>query len=112
MTMAYRTLEEKFLADYAALEAENAALVAKVAELEARFAERRTSFVLDTAVRHAGRKALFEKSVWKCHSDMSEGFDAWCLDKLNKAPDGVSKGELVEYFADEFERLWDEECVE
>jgi hypothetical protein len=107
--MSYRTLEERFLADYERLETENAELRKKLEETLAEMADKRTNIVLDNAVRKAGREKLFRDCTWACRSDMKDGFDAWCLDRTYVPPQGVSKGEFIEYFADEFEQLWEQE---
>lgn len=59
--MGYRTLEEKFIADYEYLEKENSNLRQKVEKLESQLQKNNVgNFILDTMVNKAGRNKLFD----------------------------------------------------
>ena len=59
--MGYRTLEEKFIADYEYLEKENSNLRQKVEKLESQLQKNNGgNFILDTMVNKAGRNKIFD----------------------------------------------------
>lgn len=114
--MSYRTLEEKFLDDFEALEKENMALQDKVQELLEKLASQKGNRVLDAAVRAAGRQAVLEKSFirWRTYSARDREFETWVqLMTEDQLPKGVSLNEFIEYFDEElterYERQYEED---
>ena len=112
----FRTLEEKFLADFAALEAERDALREEVEALRKEFESKRESVTLDMMVREAGRKAVFDKYTDYRYPDTEKhAYEEWCVKYIStdyydkpKLPSGLSATEFVNYFAREFEAAYDE----
>lgn len=109
--MAYRTLEEKFLADYEGLVRENEALRSKIQELLGKMAENKGNILLDAMVRAEGRKAVFKENVkhYSTPSPTCCEYREWCVKMIDedfggrkKLPDGVSVHEFVDYFEPEF----------
>lgn len=110
--MSYRTLEEKFLADYEALENENRALQGKVQELLEKLAAQKGNRVLDAAVRSAGRAAVLEESLirWRTYSANDREFEVWVqLMTEDHLPKGVSLNEFIEYFDDELTERYEKQ---
>ncbi len=110
--MSYRTLEEKFLADYEALEKENRALQDKVQELADKLATQKGNRVLDAAVRSAGRAAVLEKSFvrWRTYSANDRDYETWVqLMTEDYLPKGVSLNEFIEYFDDELTERYEKQ---
>ena len=113
--MSYRTLEEKFLADYEALEKENMALQDKVQELLEKLAAQKGNRVLDAAVRSAGRAAVLEKSFirWRTYSANDREFETWVqLMTEGNLPNGVSLNEFIEYFDEEITERYEKQYEE
>jgi len=116
--MAYRTLEEKFLADFEELERENEALRAKVQELLETVAETpKGNRLIENMVRDEGRKKVFEKytvSSWNEPSTEGYDYDEWCIRYIAhdycdepKLPKGISVNEFIDYFEAEFSAAFD-----
>lgn len=113
--MSYRTLEEKFLADFEALEKENKALQEKVQELLEKLSAQKGNRVLDAAVRSAGRAAVLEKSFirWRTYSAKDREFETWVqLMTEDNLPKGVSLNEFIEYFDDELTERYEKQYEE
>ena len=117
--MSYRTLEEKFLADFEAMETVNQKLMLRVTELENQLVERRGNIVLDNMVRVEGRKEVFDNILgWKRMYPPKTtlySFDAWCekwLSECADLPKGVSHQEIVDYFGKEFEAEYERKADE
>lgn len=113
--MAYRTLEEKFLADYEALEADNARLADRVLELEAIIAKDRANITLDALVKAEGRKKVFDDAVrmWSVPDVGDRDFETWCHGYTydHAVPQGVSIQEFVDYFADEYVMTYEDKLA-
>ena len=110
--MSYRTLEEKFLADYEQLERERDELQAKVDELQERFEDKRKDLVLDAAVRAAGRAKVLEDSFvsWRTYDAKGREFETWVqLMTENNLPKGVSLNEFISYFEHELYERYEEQ---
>lgn len=117
--MGYRTLEEKFIADYEHLEEENFNLRKKVEELESQLQKDSDgNFILDTMVNKAGRNKLFDDCTL-CYTpgtlDGDKGLEEWAFEYCNdgiKIPTSVSFKEFFNYFIEEFESAWEKEYNE
>lgn len=117
--MSYRTLEEKFIADYEHLEEENSSLRQKVKELESQLQkDSGGNFILDTMVNKAGRNKLFDDCTWYYTPDTlngDKGLEEWAFEYCNdgkKIPASVSFKEFFDYFIEEFESAWEEKYNE
>lgn len=111
----FKTLEEKFLNDYAKLEEENEKLKAEIEQLKDQIAKQPKNFILDKMVSVEGRKAVFEKicSYWTPGTNKGEcDFDAWAMDLMNNLPSSVSFKEARDYFNDELELRYEEKYEE
>lgn len=111
---SYRTLEERFLAEYAALEEERDGLAARNAELEAELAEKRTHIRLDAMVRAAGREKVLQGILGyrRAPSVSDRSYEEWALQRIDEAfdkPGGASDQEIIDYFepelTEEYEKL-------
>ena len=110
--MSYRTLEEKFLADFEELEKENEALRDKIQELLEKLSEQKGNRVLDAAVKSAGRAAVLEKSFirWRTYSAKDREFEVWVeLMTEDNLPKGVSLNEFIEYFDEELTERYEKQ---
>lgn len=117
--MGYRTLEEKFIADYEYLEKENSNLRQKVEELESQLQKNSDgNFILDTMVNKAGRNKLFDNCTLyytPCTLKGNKEFKKWAFeycDDGGKIPTSVSFEEFFDYFIEEFENAWEEKYNE
>lgn len=85
--MSYRTLEEKFIADYEHLEEENSSLRQKVEELESQLQKDSCgNFILDTMVNKAGRNKLFDDCTCYYTPDTlngDKGLEEWAFEYCN-----------------------------
>ena len=111
---SYRTLEERFLAEYAALEEERDGLAARNAELEAELAEKRTHIRLDAMVRAAGREKVLQGILGyrRAPTVSDRSYEEWALQRIGDAfekPGGASDQEIIDYFepelTEEYEKL-------
>lgn len=117
--MGYRTLEEKFIADYEYLEKENSNLRQKVEELESQLQKNSDgNFILDTMVNKAGRNKLFDDytlyytpCTLKGNKELKKWAFEYC-DDGGKIPTSVSFEEFFDYFIEEFENAWEEKYNE
>lgn len=116
--MAYRTLEEKFLADYEELEKQCNRMRSRIDELEAVLEEERGNRMLDLMVKIEGRKAVFEQTVkkWGIPKTSTYEYAEWCMKYIDedyggnpKLPKGVSVSEFVDYFEAEFDRAYEKQ---
>lgn len=114
--MGYRTLEEKFIADYEHLEEENSSLRQKVKELESQLQKDSDgNFILDTMVNKAGRNKLFDDcTLYYTPNTLGgdKGLEEWAFEYCNdggKIPASVSFKEFFDYFEEEFNNAWEEE---
>lgn len=112
--MGYRTLEEKFIADYEYLEKENSNLRQKVAELESQLQKNNGgNFILDTMVNKAGRNKLFDNcTLYYTPGTLkgNKGLEEWAFeycDDGGKIPTSVRFEEFFDYFIEEFENAWE-----
>lgn len=113
--MSYRTLEEKFLADYEAMELENSELRKRVDELLAEIASGSRNRVLDAAVRSAGRADVLQKSFcsWRTYSANDRDFETWVqLSTEGYLPKGVSLKEFIDYFEEELGDRYERQYAE
>lgn len=117
--MGYRTLEEKFIADYEHLEEENSSLRQKVKELESQLQKDSDgNFILDTMVNKAGRNKLFDDcTLYYTPGTLGgdKGLEEWAFEYCNdggKIPASVSFKEFFDYFEEEFESAWEEKYNE
>ena len=118
--MSYRTLEEKFLADYEYLEQENSSLRQKVEELESQLQkDSGGNFILDTMVNKAGRNKVFDdcNRRWRLPDTLNgdKGVKEWAFEYLNEGgnlPCSVSFEEFFDYFEEEFNNAWEEKYDE
>lgn len=117
--MGYRTLEEKFIADYEYLEKENSNLRQKVEKLESQLQKNNGgNFILDTMVNKAGRNKLFDDCMRYYTPDTlngDKGLKEWAFeycDDGGKIPTSVSFEEFFDYFIEEFENAWEEKYNE
>lgn len=117
--MSYRTLEEKFIADYEHLEEENSSLRQKVKELESQLQKDSDgNFILDTMVNKAGRNKLFDDCMLYYAPrtlDGDKGLEEWAFEYCNdggEIPTSVSFKEFFDYFIEEFENAWEEKYNE
>lgn len=111
----FKTLEEKFLNDYARLEEENEKLKAEIEQLKDQIAKQSKNFVLDKMVSVEGRKVVFEKicNYWTPRTNKGEcDFDAWAMDLMSNLPRSVSFKEARDYFDDELELRYEEKYEE
>lgn len=115
--MAYRTLEEKFLADFAELEAKNLQLTQELGALKAQLDESsKKTFVerkLQAMVITKGREDLFDSFTMYCAPDTYGGvrdFDEWCLAYIQdyKLPCDVSRRAVINFFENEFQAAWEQ----
>lgn len=104
--MSYRTLEEKFLADFEMLETEKKLLEVRVENLEQKLLVERKNITLDALVRTEGRKKVFGDAVnnWSVPDVGDRDFETWChvYTYEHALPNGVSTQEFVDYFEDEY----------
>lgn len=114
--MAYRTLEEKFLADFEELERENETLRERIRNLEESMAERKVNITLDALVRAEGRRKVFDDAVntWSVPDVGERDFETWChvYTYTHKVPQGVTIQEFVDYFAAEYETAYEDKIAE
>ena len=80
--MSYRTLEEKFLADFEALESENKRLRDEIVLLDAKLFEESVNRVLDIAVKVAGRRKILDEVMpnWNMANALTSDFIEWVID--------------------------------
>lgn len=115
MMSNFKTLEEKFLSDYAKLEEENEKLKAELEQLKDQIAEQPKHFILDKMVEVEGRKVVFEKicNYWTPKTCKGErDFDEWAIDLMSNLPKAVNFNEARDYFNDELERKYEEQYEE
>lgn len=116
MFRTYRTIEEKFLADFEKLERENDELREHIAELDAIIAERSRNITLDALVRAEGRRKVFNDAVntWSVPDVGDRDFEAWChvYTYEHALPKGVSIREFVDYFDDEYVTAYEGKIAE
>lgn len=114
--MAYRTLEEKFLADFAELQEGNHVLKEQVKALQEQLhpetRENKMVQKLKGMVVAEGRKALFNQAHQYALPDTNLGkrdYYSWCCAYMYRPflPDDISTATFVEFFDDEFQRAWD-----
>ena len=111
--MTYRTIEEKFLADYEKLERENARLEGEVNDLKQQLEglNAKTNITLDVAVRAAGRKEMINNVIysWRTCSAINNDFEDWVRYMADgNIPKGVSFQEFIKYFEDELVEMYEE----
>ena len=118
--MTYRTIEEKFLADFESLEQERNQLRSRVDELEALLTKERGNMLLNAMVKSEGRKVVF--GTFTKHYSIPKAslyeYDEWCRKFIDdgytgepKPPAGVSVQEFMDYFEPEFSDAFDAKCA-
>ena len=114
--MTYRTLEEKFLADFESLEKERNNLRSRVDELEQLLTKERGNMLLDAMVKSEGRKVVFDRYTkhYGIPKTSLYEYGEWCRRFIDdgygsepKPPNGVSAQEFVDYFEPEFSNAFD-----
>lgn len=112
----YRTIEEKFLADFEALEKENDALREHIAEFDAIIAEKGGNITLDALVRAEGRKKVFADAVrsWGKPDVGDRDFETWArvFTYEYEIPHGVSMQEFIDYFEVEYQTEFETKIAE
>lgn len=112
----FRTIEEKFLADFERLEKENESLRETVAELEGKLRDERKNITLDALVRAEGRRKVFSEAVrsWGKPDVGDRDFDTWVrvFTYEHNIPQGVSMQEFIDYFEVEYQTEFEEKIAE
>lgn len=110
--MGYRTLEEKFLADFEELENENKRLRDEIVQLDTKLFEESVNRVLDIAVKTAGRREIIKRVMpsWNWASAVKNDFTEWVIRSSyeNELPVGVSMNDFITYFEDELTGAYEE----
>lgn len=115
VAMIFRTLEEKFLADYARLEEENEMLKDELEEVESKLQDKKKNTIIDIMVMKKGKQAAFDSfcNYWTPKTYKGDrDFDEWAIELLDKLPKSVSYEEARNYFEDELEAKWEEQYDE
>ena len=114
--MGYRTLEERFLADFEKLEELNKSLMVENLQLQKDFSENSENRVLDLAVKVAGRREIVKKviPVWNRRNAAENNFIDWVVKSSyqDELPPGVSINDFIKYFEDELTEAYEEKYAE
>ena len=117
--MVFKTLEEKFLADFDKLQNENEELAKRVEELTEKieqFNEKSRNITLDALVKAEGRKKVYDGAAktWGVPDVGDRDFNTWCVAYTweHQIPQGVSVQEFVDYFYEEYERAYEAKIAE
>ena len=114
--MSYRTLEEKFLADFDRLENANKELIIENERLQAALSENSVNRVLDIAVKVAGRRKILEGIMpnWNMAHASTRDFEEWVIDSAyeRELPGGVSMNDFITYFESELREAYEEKYAE
>ena len=114
--MSYRTLEEKFLADFEELENENKRLRDEIAQLQAALSKETVNRTLDVVVETAGRLAIIKNVMptWNRAKATENNFDEWVLKSAyeNELPKGVSIIDFIAYFEKELVSAYEDKYAD